>query len=73
MKCPWAKRHRSGKTVLVERDLAEGRLVKPFAEVQGCELAYYLVYRKQSRQQPAVLAFKAWLLEEIGPLGWWLG
>jgi len=52
--------------VLVQRDLAEGRLVKPFAEVQGCELAYYLVYRKQSRQQPAVLAFKAWLLEEIG-------
>ena len=55
-----------GRTTLVERDLSEGRLVKPFAEVQSCELAYYLVHRKESSQQAAVLAFKEWLLEEAG-------
>lgn len=58
-----------GRTTLVERDLAEGRLVKPFDAVQGCELAYYLVCRKQSSQQPSVIAFKTWLLEEIGGSG----
>jgi LysR substrate binding domain len=39
-----------GRTTLVERDLAEGRLVKPFDHVQSCELAYYLVHRKESEQ-----------------------
>jgi LysR family transcriptional regulator, glycine cleavage system transcriptional activator len=55
-----------GRTTLVERDLAEGRLVKPFETVQGCELAYYLVHRKDSGQSAPVLAFKEWLLEEVG-------
>jgi LysR family glycine cleavage system transcriptional activator len=55
-----------GRTTLVERDLAEGRLVKPFDIVQSCELAYYLVHRKESSQSAPVLAFKAWLLEEVG-------
>jgi LysR family transcriptional regulator, glycine cleavage system transcriptional activator len=54
-----------GRTTLVERDLAEGRLVKPFAIVQSCELAYYLVHRKESTQHAPVLAFKEWLLEEV--------
>jgi LysR family glycine cleavage system transcriptional activator len=55
-----------GRTTLVERDLAEGRLVKPFEHVQSCELAYYLVHRKESEQQAPVQAFKEWLLEEVG-------
>lgn len=55
-----------GRTTLVERDLKEGRLVRPFKEVQSCELAYYLVHRKESSKQPHVLAFKDWLLEEVG-------
>jgi len=55
-----------GRTTLVERDLAEGRLVKPFDQVQSCELAYYLVHRKESEQRAPVLAFKEWLLEEAG-------
>jgi LysR family glycine cleavage system transcriptional activator len=55
-----------GRTTLVERDLAEGRLVKPFDHVQSCELAYYLVYRKEREQHAPVLAFKEWLLEEVG-------
>ncbi|MGO4329489.1 LysR substrate-binding domain-containing protein [Cupriavidus sp. 2TAF22] len=55
-----------GRTTLVERDLAEGRLIKPFEYVQGCELAYYLVHRKESAQHAPVQAFKEWLLEEAG-------
>jgi LysR family glycine cleavage system transcriptional activator len=55
-----------GRTTLVERDLAEGRLVKPFDHVQSCELAYYLVYRKENEQHAPVQAFKEWLLEEAG-------
>jgi LysR family glycine cleavage system transcriptional activator len=55
-----------GRTTLVERDLAEGRLVRPFEEVQACELAYYLVHRKETAQSAPVLAFKEWLLEEAG-------
>jgi LysR family glycine cleavage system transcriptional activator len=55
-----------GRTTLVERDLAEGRLVKPFEQVQSCELAYYLVHRKESEQHAPVQAFKEWLLEEVG-------
>ncbi|MDR5760817.1 LysR substrate-binding domain-containing protein [Caballeronia sp. LZ035] len=55
-----------GRTTLVERDLAEGRLVKPFDTVQSCELAYFLVHRKGGGEQAPLLAFKAWLLEEAG-------
>jgi LysR family glycine cleavage system transcriptional activator len=55
-----------GRTTLVEKDLAEGRLVRPFGEVQGCELAYYLVHRKESENSAPVVALKEWLLCEIG-------
>ncbi|SAL30401.1 LysR family transcriptional regulator [Caballeronia cordobensis] len=54
-----------GRTTLVARDLAEGRLVRPFDAVQTCELAYYLVHRKESSESAAVIAFKDWLLEEV--------
>ncbi|SAK77836.1 LysR family transcriptional regulator [Caballeronia fortuita] len=53
-----------GRTTLVENDLLEGRLARPFKEAQSCELAYYLVHTKSSRNAPAVVAFKEWLIEE---------
>jgi len=55
-----------GRTTLVEYDLREEMLVKPFAIVQRCELAYFLVHRKASANSPAVVAFKEWLIEEAG-------
>ncbi|QCP52956.1 transcriptional regulator GcvA [Trinickia violacea] len=55
-----------GRTTLVEHDLAEGRLVRPFEESQTCELAYYLVHRKESEHAAPVLAFKEWLISEAG-------
>ncbi|WP_235610817.1 LysR substrate-binding domain-containing protein [Bordetella sp. H567] len=50
-----------GRTTLIERDLAEGRLVRPFDETQSCELAYYLLHRKESENAPPVVALKEWL------------
>ncbi|TWC72295.1 LysR substrate binding domain-containing protein [Burkholderia sp. SJZ115] len=55
-----------GRTSLVERDLAEGRLVKPFETEQTCELAYYLVHRKGRENEAPVVAFREWLLAEVG-------
>jgi LysR family glycine cleavage system transcriptional activator len=55
-----------GRTTLVEKDLAEGRLVRPFKEAQSCELAYYLVHRKESENAAPVVSFKEWLLTEVG-------
>ncbi|MFM0340568.1 LysR substrate-binding domain-containing protein [Paraburkholderia fungorum] len=55
-----------GRTSLVERDLLEGRLVRPFGEAQACELAYYIVHKKDNEDAPAVVAFKEWLISEVG-------
>ncbi|MBP0588698.1 transcriptional regulator GcvA [Paraburkholderia sp. LEh10] len=55
-----------GRSTLVARDLAEGRLVRPFKEVQSSELGYYLVHRKESANAPAVIAFREWLIAELG-------
>ncbi|MBI0330977.1 LysR substrate-binding domain-containing protein [Burkholderia plantarii] len=55
-----------GRTTLVERDLAEGRLVRPFELAQTCELAYYLVYRKERENEAPVVAFREWLLGQVG-------
>lgn len=55
-----------GRTTLVAHDLEEGRLVRPFSEVQSCELAYYLVYPKVNKDAAAVSAFREWLIGEVG-------
>ena len=55
-----------GRSSLVERDLAEGRLVRPFPQVQSCELAYYFIHRHESSQAAPVVAFKEWLLQQAG-------
>jgi LysR family glycine cleavage system transcriptional activator len=53
-----------GRTTLVERDLHAGRLVSPFGPVLSCGLAYYIVHKPDAAAEPAVVAFKEWLLEE---------
>jgi DNA-binding transcriptional LysR family regulator len=54
-----------GRRVLVERDVAAGRLVRPFATAVPCEPAYYLVTSEHAVDLPKVRAFRAWLLDEI--------
>lgn len=53
-----------GRTTLVARDLAEGRLVRPFGEALAHDFAYYIVHKKKDGGKPAIIAFKEWLLAE---------
>jgi len=53
-----------GRTTLVARDLAEGRLVRPFGDDLEHDFAYYIVHRPQVANEPAVVAFKEWLIAE---------
>ncbi|HEY4251868.1 MAG TPA: LysR substrate-binding domain-containing protein [Roseomonas sp.] len=53
-----------GRTTLVARDLAAGRLVRPFGEDLICDLAYCIVHRPGQGEEPGIAAFKAWLLAE---------
>jgi LysR family glycine cleavage system transcriptional activator len=54
-----------GRSVLVELDLAEGRLVKPFDLSISVEFAYYVVCPESRADRPKVAAFRDWILEEI--------
>ena len=46
-------------------DLAEGRLVRPFAQVSTRGYAYWLVYPEGRRLVPKVRRFRDWLLAEV--------
>ena len=49
---------------LAATDLAEGRLVRPFALGLPPEFAYYIVCPEAYADRPKVRAFREWLLEE---------
>jgi len=55
-----------GNGVLVEADIAAGRLLLPFAEAeaQDTRFCYYLVYPEDRAAEPRVAAFRDWLFEE---------
>jgi LysR family glycine cleavage system transcriptional activator len=53
-----------GRTTLVARDLAEGRLVRPFGEALTNDLAYYVVHKRENGADPAIIEFRQWLLSE---------
>ncbi|WP_394777263.1 LysR substrate-binding domain-containing protein [Undibacterium sp.] len=53
-----------GRTSLVEKDLAAGRLVRPFGDAQPHEFAYYIVHRKGGAS-PGVAEFRDWLLGQV--------
>ena len=49
----------------VSRDVAEGRLIEPFAALTlPVEFAYYLVYPEERAADPRIQAFAAWVREE---------
>jgi len=54
-----------GSTTFVEDHLESGRLVKPFDVVLENEFSYYVVCPPSHLRNPAVLAFKQWLLSLI--------
>ena len=53
-----------GRTTLVAKDLAEGRLVRPFGDDLAYDFAYYIVHPPQADIVPGIAAFITWLLEE---------
>lgn len=48
---------------MVERHLADGRLIVPFEVQCAPELVYYLVYPDDSEDDPRIGAFRDWILE----------
>ena len=53
-----------GRSALVADELAEGRLVRPFALSLPAGFAYYVVYRPRVLHRPNVKAFRDWLIAE---------
>jgi LysR family transcriptional regulator, glycine cleavage system transcriptional activator len=51
---------------LAAEELASGRLVAPLPHGLSKGTAYYLVYLPENMVQPAVRAFRAWLLDAVG-------
>lgn len=49
---------------MVERELAEGRLVSPFQHGLTSDLAYYLAYPPGALDHAHVAVFRNWLLDE---------
>ncbi len=55
-----------GDDALVAAELAQGRLVRPFATEIGTDKGYWLVHPPDAATRPKVAAFRSWLLAEIG-------
>lgn len=55
-----------GRRALVEDDLRDGRLVKPFDIVVPFEFAYYVVYPEAYAERVKVAAFREWIIAEAG-------
>jgi len=56
-----------GRRALVERDLAEGRLVRPFVPSIPSEPAYFLVSAAHTADLPRVQAFRSWVIDQARP------
>lgn len=46
-------------------DLADGRLVRPFAQVSSRERGYWLVYPEHRAKVPKIRRFREWLVAEV--------
>ena len=55
-----------GRPSLIGDELAAERLVAPLPQGLSKGMAYHLVYLPENMAQPAVRAFRAWLLETVG-------
>lgn len=53
-----------GQALLVEYDIAAGRLVRPLKVETALRLDYYLIYAADMKENPDFLAFHQWLLSE---------
>ena len=54
-----------GQSLLVEYDIAAGRLMRPFHLDSPLRLNYFLIYATDMVENPAFQAFHQWLLDEV--------
>lgn len=53
------------RSIMAQDDLATGRLVRLFPEIRYLsQLAYYVVYRAECMDNPELIAFRDWLMQE---------
>lgn len=57
-----------GSPILFQTDIAAGRLVRPFEAVMPLGGGYWLVYPKDRRRSPKIVAFREWLLACVADL-----
>jgi LysR family glycine cleavage system transcriptional activator len=50
--------------VLVEKDIAAGRLITPFAIDLSLDFACYVIAPGENLERPEIAAFQEWLLAE---------
>lgn len=53
------------RSSLVARDIAEGKLVRCFVEVQPAAVSYNLLYPPNALQNPSAALFRNWLLSQV--------
>uniref|UniRef100_A0A0S4TTG4 HTH-type transcriptional regulator PerR n=1 Tax=Ralstonia solanacearum TaxID=305 RepID=A0A0S4TTG4_RALSL len=54
-----------GQGLLVEYDIAAGRLVRPLATEASLRLSYYLIHPHQATEHPGFALFRQWLIDEL--------
>ncbi|MEA2780410.1 MAG: LysR family transcriptional regulator, glycine cleavage system transcriptional activator [Rhodospirillaceae bacterium] len=54
------------KATIAATDLSAGRVVRLFEMSVPLAFAYYLVYSETTSRSPGVIAFRQWLLEQVG-------
>ncbi len=56
-----------GRASLIEEELADGRVIRPFALSIPADYGIYVVCPEATAERPKIAAFRAWLLAEGGP------
>lgn len=54
-----------GRSALADKDIAAGRLVRPFELRLQSDFGYYVVYPEQNLKRAKVAAFRDWLFAEV--------
>ena len=58
-----------GQGILVEYDIAAGRLVRPLATEASLRLSYYLIHPHEAVEHPGFALFRQWLADEVARSG----
>jgi LysR family glycine cleavage system transcriptional activator len=54
-----------GRSVMAKDDIASGRLLRLFPEIEFTSaLVYFVVYRAESSSLPRIVAFRDWIMTE---------